>query len=151
MNTNIEQQLSELFNRYIDGFHAYNMQTVLSCYHLPCTLHTPEKIAYLANENDFEQEFIDIFTVLKHANITKIVATKASYRQCQRHSIDVCIDWLFYTDNNEVFTDFTAFYHIVTNDVTNGENNTQNIGKIVSVVSHELQNSVTLENALILN
>ena len=141
MSTRTEQQLVELFTRYINGFHAYNMKTVLSCYSLPCTLHTPDKIAYLADEQSFEQEFIDIFTVLKHANISKIVATKASYQRCQSYSIDVCIDWLFYDNNNEVFTDFTAYYHI-----TNNGNNQNGIGKIVSVVSHELQNTIELSN-----
>lgn len=150
MKISIEQQLYDLFNRYIEGFHRYNMKTVLSCYHLPCTLHTPDKIAYLANKNEFEQEFIDIFTVLKHANITKIVATKASYQQCQQHSIDVCIDWLFYTNTDEVFTDFTAFYHI-TCDHLNDNKPVNTIGKIVSVVSHEIQNSVMLANELSLN
>lgn len=146
MKAKVEAQLVELFECYIEGFHTYNMQMVLRCYHLPCTLHTPDKIAYLNNEAAFEHEFIDIFTVLKHANITKIVATKASYQQCQPFSIDVCIDWLFFDNNNEVFTDFTAYYHLV-----NTSDNQNNVGKIVSVVSHELQNSIELGNELQLN
>jgi len=136
---NVEQQLNELFTRYITAFNDYNMQSVLSCYHLPCTLHTPEKIAYLSNEEQFKQEFIDIFTVLKHANISKIVASKASYQYCQDHSIDICIDWLFYDNNDELFTDFTAFYHVARND-----DSAEGIGKIISVVSHEIENSVEL-------
>ena len=135
----VEQQLIALFKQYIKAFNNYNMQDVLDCYHLPCTLHTPEKIAYLSNEAQFEQEFIDIFTVLKHANITKIVASKASYQYCQEHSIDICIDWLFYDNNNELFTDFTAFYHIANNG-----SYAESIGKIVSVVSHEIENSIEL-------
>lgn len=143
MNKNQEQQLITLFERYVEGFHEYNMQKVLSCYSLPCTLHTPDKIAYIDDESAFEQEFIDIFTVLKHASITKIVATKASYQQRHNNSVDVCIDWLFYNDNNEVFTDFTAYYHIEHENNDNG-----NLGRIVSVVSHELQNSITLKNEI---
>lgn len=135
----VEQELKVLFTRYIEAFKFYDMDAALSCYHLPCTLHTPEKIANLANEEQFKQEFIDIFTVLKHANISKIVADKASYQHCQKNSLDVCIDWLFYDENNELFTDFTAFYHIANND-----DKSEKIGKIVSVVSHELQNSIEL-------
>lgn len=137
---NVEQQLNELFTQYIKAFEQYDMSAALGCYHLPCTLHTPEKIANIINEEQFEQEFIDIFTILKHANITKIVADKASYQYCQKNSVDVCINWLFYDKNNELFTDFTAFYHVVNEE---GINNT---GKIVSVVSHEIENSVELSH-----
>jgi len=137
---NVEQQLNKLFTRYIKGFNDYNMQVVLSCYHLPCALHTSEKIAYLTNEAQFEQEFIDIFTMLQHANIAKITASNASYQYCQSNALDVCIDWLFYDNNGELFTDFTAFYHIAS-DATD---NSGDIGKIVSVVSHVIENSVEL-------
>lgn len=142
---NVEQQLNELFTRYIKAFSNYDMQAVLSCYHLPCTLHTSEKIAYLSNEKQFKQEFIDIFTVLKHANISKIVASKASYQYCQDHSIDICIDWLFYDNNDEIFTDFTAFYHVASSG-----DNSEGIGKIISVVSHVIENSVELAQPFII-
>lgn len=142
---NVEKQLNALFTRYIKAFNDYDMQAALSCYHLPCTLHTPEKIAYLSNEKQFKQEFIDIFTVLKHANISKIVASNASYQYCHQFSIDVCINWLFYDNNDELFTDFSAFYHIVKES-----DNLEGIGKIVSVVSHEIENSIELAQPLII-
>lgn len=135
---NVEHELNELFTRYINAFKAYDMAAALSCYHLPCTLHTPEKIAYLQNEEQFKQEFIDIFTILKHANISRIVADKASYQYCQKNTLDVCINWLFYDENNELFTDFSAFYHIANDESSAG------IGKIVSVVSHEIENAIEL-------
>jgi hypothetical protein len=135
---NVEHELNELFTRYINAFKEYDMAAALSCYHLPCTLHTPEKIAYLQNEEQFKQEFIDIFTILKHANISRIVADKASYQYCQKNTLDLCINWLFYDENNELFTDFSAFYHIA-NDESSAD-----IGKIVSVVSHEIENAIEL-------
>lgn len=135
---NVEQQLNDLFTRYIEAFSQYDMDAALSCYHLPCTLHTPEKIAYLVNDEKFKQEFIDIFTILKHANISRIVADKASYQHCNKSALDVCIDWLFYDENDELFTDFTAFYHIANDE------GSESIGKIVSVVSHEIENSIEL-------
>ena len=137
---NVEHELVKLFTRYINAFTQYDMALALSCYHMPCTLHTPDKIAYIENKEQFEQEFIDIFTILRHANISKINANKVSYQYCQKGSLDVCIDWLFYDDNNELFTDFTAFYHIANDE------NSNSIGKIVSVVSHEIQNSIELSH-----
>lgn len=133
------KKLEQLFQNYQLAFQQYNMKMVQGCYHLPCALHTPDKIAYLVNEDDFTKEFIDIFTVLKHANTTEIIATKASYTESIGNTLDVCIDWAFINDSGEVFADFTAFYHLIEFE--------QQL-KIVSVVSHELNNSIELEHAL---
>ncbi|MEW6992018.1 hypothetical protein AADZ91_15220 [Colwelliaceae bacterium 6441] len=141
MITMNEQALISLFQTYIAAFKQYDLAVLQKCYAMPCSLHTPEKIAYLASEHDFEQEFIDIFTVLQHANTQEIQITKASYDQSIHGLINVCIDWAFIDDSGEVFADFCAFYQLV--DVKLGY-------KIVSVVSHELSNSVALKNDLII-
>lgn len=129
------QQLVNLFQDYISAFKQYDLAALKQCYQLPCTLHTPDKIAYLADNANFEQEFKNIFIVLQHANIQKIVVTKASYSLSVSHSVDVCIDWAFIDDKDEVFTDFCAFYHLV---------KIEQDYKIVNVVSHDLSNSVEL-------
>jgi hypothetical protein len=129
------QQLEKLFQEYISAFKRYNLRAVQACYHLPCTLHTPDKIAYLNNDVSFTEEFKDIFTVLQHANTENIIATQASYSQSIDSSLDVCIDWSFIDDKNEVFADFTAFYHVVM---------IEQDFKIISVVSHDLSNSIEL-------
>ena len=129
------QQLVNLFQDYISAFQQYDLAAVQQCYQLPCTLHTPDKIAYLANNAHFEQEFIDIFTVLQHAKTKKILVTKASYSLSVDDAIDVCIDWAFVDDENETFADFCAFYHLV---------KVKQQYKIVSVVSHDLSNSIEL-------
>ena len=129
------QALINLFENYIAAFQQYNLDAVKDCYQLPCTLHTPDKIAYLSNELRFKEEFLDIFTILQHANTQKILITKATYSESINGAVDVCIDWAFIDDKGEIFADFCAFYHLVA------------IGplfKITSVVSHELSNSVEL-------
>jgi len=131
----INQKLVKLFNYYISAFKKYDLAELKQCYALPCTLHMPDKIVYLINDSDFEKEFIDIFTVLKHAKTQDILVTKASYNESFNGSIDVCIDWAFIDDNNEVFADFCAFYHLIV---------IENKLKIISVVSHDLTNSVEL-------
>jgi hypothetical protein len=131
----INQQLDNLFQEYISAFKQYDLSAVQNCYQLPCTLHTPDKIAYLADNRSFKQEFDDIFTVLQHAKTENIIATKSTYNIGVGETIDVCIDWAFIDDKKEVFADFCAFYHLI------------KIGeqyKINSVVSHDLSNSVTL-------
>jgi len=129
------KQLDSLFQTYILAFKQYDLSAAQQCYQLPCTLHTPDKVAYLANNANFKQEFDDIFTVLRHANTQDIVATKATYSLGVGETIDVCIDWAFIDDKKEVFADFCAFYHLV---------QVEERYKIISVVSHDLSNSVTL-------
>jgi hypothetical protein len=129
------KQLGNLFQEYISAFKEYDLSAVQQCYQLPCTLHTPDKIAYLTSDVSFKQEFDDIFTVLRHANTQNIIATKATYSLGLLDTIDVCIDWAFIDDKNEVFADFCAFYHLV---------KVEEQYKIISVVSHNLSNSVVL-------
>jgi len=135
----INQQLDNLFKVYISAFKHYDLLAVQQCYQLPCTLHTPDKIAYIVDNVRFKQEFDDIFTVLRHANTQNIIATKATYSLGVGEAIDVCIDWAFIDDKKEVFADFCAFYHLV---------KIEEQYKIISVVSHDLSNSVTLMNDL---
>ncbi|MFT5758604.1 MAG: hypothetical protein ACI9LM_003350 [Alteromonadaceae bacterium] len=137
----INQQLENLFQKYISAFKRYDLAAVQQYYQLPCTLHTPDKIAYLENDTHFKQEFDDVFTVLGHANTQNIIATKASYNLSVGDALDVCIDWAFVDDKNEVFSDFCAFYHLV---------KVEQQYKIINVVSHDLSNSVTLRFDLVI-
>ncbi|MBA6302541.1 hypothetical protein [Colwellia sp. MB02u-14] len=137
----LERALIKLFKDYISAFEDCNLAAARACYHLPCTLHTPDKIAYLVDSETFNQEFENIFTVLKHANTQKIVPTIASYNQSANGSVDICIDWAFIDNDDEIYADFTAFFHIV---------KIAEAFKIVSVVSHDLTNSVELAIPLVL-
>jgi hypothetical protein len=131
----IESALENLFQQYLTAFKRYDLTTLKQCYQLPCVLHTPDKVAYLGNEELFEQEFLAIFAMLQQAKISDIQMTKATYSKSVHGAVDVCVDWLFYDEQGEVFADFCAFYHIT--------NIAQEL-KIISVVSHELTNSVEL-------
>ncbi len=139
----LQHQLENLFTHYIEAFKVYDMSAVRACYHLPCSLHTPDKIAYLNNEQDFSKEFEDIFIVLKHGGMEKITVTAASYNvtviTLGLTLVDVCIDWAFFERDDELFADFSAYYQVLVRDEEL---------KIVSVVSHALENSVALANPL---
>ena len=139
------QQLETLFNNYIKAFSSYDLDAVIACHHFPCTLHTPDKIVLINTIDDCKQEFNDIFTQLKQANTTKIIARMASYLPIKDGLLLVCIDWDFIDNQGQVFTDFCAYYHIST------LNNDEQKLSIVNVVSHELSNSLSLENALSIN
>lgn len=130
--------IEKLFQRYLEAFHQQNMADTRKCYQLPCTLHTPDKVVLIENDKVFEQEFLDIFTVLSHAKITRFVALKASFSVLSDNLMLVCIDWQFIDSDDTVFTDFSAFYHLALND---GQ------WQIFNVVSQELSQSIILDNA----
>ncbi|GAA6204477.1 hypothetical protein [Thalassotalea sp. SU-HH00458] len=131
----IESALENLFQQYLTAFKYYDLTKLKQCYQLPCVLHTPDKVAYLADDRAFEQEFLAIFTMLQQAKVSDINMTKATYSKSVNNAVDVCISWVFIDENGEVFADFCAFYHI-TKIVEEF--------KIMSVVSHELSNSIAL-------
>ena len=136
-----EIRLQQLFKHYQKAFINYDINEVSSCYHLPCTLNTPDKIVLLTNQADCLEEFGTIFTQLKDAKTSNIIAKKASFEQISKQLYLVCIDWDFIDGQGAVFADFAAIYHVLDSD---------GILKVVNVVSHELSNSLSLAHKLTL-
>lgn len=134
------QQIEALFDNYLAAFSAYDLDAVVACYHIPCTLHTPDKIVLVNSIDDCRQELNDIFTQLKQANTAKIIAQKASYMSISDDLLLACVDWDFIDEQGQVFADFCAYYHISI------LNSTKHRLAIVNVVSHELANSLSLAN-----
>ena len=132
-------KLQKLFKHYQEAFLTYNIEEVINCYHLPCTLNTPDKIVLLANQSDCEKEFSEIFTQLKTVDTSNIIANKASYMQVSEQLYLVCIDWDFIDGQGQVFADFAAVYHVL---------DSEDSLKIINVISHELESSLTLAEPL---
>lgn len=139
------KQIEALFDHYLAAFRAYDLDAVVACYHLPCTLHTPDNIVLVNNIDDCRQEFNNIFTQLKEANTTKIVAQKSSYMSINDNLLLACIDWNFIDEQGQMFADFCAYYQISI------VNSTKQRLAIVNVVSHELSNSLPLANVFSIN
>jgi len=135
------KQIESLFDNYLAAFSTYDLDSVVACYHIPCTLHTPDKIVLVNSIDDCRQELNDIFTQLKQANTANIVARKASYMSINDELLLACVDWDFIDEQGQVFADFCAYYHI---SILNSSK--QKLA-IVNVVSHELSNSLSLTNA----
>jgi hypothetical protein len=130
-----QSTIEQFFQRYVKAFEQQDMIATKACYQLPCTLHTPDKAILISNQGEFDSEFADIFTVLSHANIVTFKTLKASYSVISAELILACIDWQFVDSNAQVFTDFSAFYHLSLFDEQ---------WKIVNVVSQELSQSISL-------
>jgi hypothetical protein len=77
-------KLQQLFKSYQNAFLQYDLEGVSVCYHLPCTLNTPDKIVLLSKQADCEEEFGTIFSQLKEANTSNIIAKKASFEQVSK-------------------------------------------------------------------
>jgi len=133
-----KKTIEQLFQRYLVAFEQQHMADTQLCYQLPCTLHTPDKVVLIASEEAFQQEFSEIFAVLSQAEVKRFVALKASFSTLSENLILACIDWQFIGANEEVFTDFSAFYHLTLSD---GQ------WKIFNVVSQELSQSLDLDIA----
>lgn len=138
----LEKPLIQLFHRYIHAFNTFNVKDMLSCCTLPCVLHTPDKIAYLSDESLFINEFTQIFQLLQGAGVVQVLSSAASYSEVNPNLCIVNISWAFIDKNNDIYTDFSAFYHVA---IQNNEY------KITNVISHELSNAVTLDKALTVN
>ncbi|PKI16874.1 hypothetical protein [Colwellia sp. 12G3] len=135
----LQIKLQQLFQRYQNAFLQYDLEEVSRCYHLPCTLNTPDKIVLLSSQSDCDKEFSTILTQLKEAKTSNIIAKKASFEQVSKQLYLVCIDWDFIDGQGQVFADFTAIYHVLDHEGT---------FKIINVISHELDNSLTLTEPL---
>ena len=135
----IDIRLQQLFKQYQNAFINYELDNVSRCYHLPCTLNTPDKIVLLSNEIDCQKEFSAIFTQLRQANTRDITVQKASFSEVSKQLYLVCIEWDFIDEKGSTFADFAAIYHVL---------DTGEALKIINVVSHELESSLTLAKPL---
>lgn len=135
----ISQKLAQLFKGYQSAFINNDIASLSACYHLPCTLNTPEQITLLTSIDDCQQEFSAIFSQLKEGNVSSILVKDASYSVVSKQLYLVCIDWDFIDGEGEVFADFAAIYHVLA---------TEDTLKIVNVTSHDLECSLTLTERL---
>lgn len=131
-----------LLKQYLHAFISSDIKALKACYILPCSLHTPDKIAYLRDEQSFNYEFNDIFNVLHSAKVKNIKALKASFESTTPELYSLCIDWAFVDDQDQIFTDFTGFFQVI---------KINERFKIAAIISHELSNSVNLAHELDIN
>ncbi len=131
----VKQQLQTLFKDYFQAFITKDVDKVLACYQLPCTLATPDRLLFLADEKQAKHEFLQIFSWLTQAEVEHIEAGSASYTLLNDSVVLVNIYWFFLDQNKQVIADFAALYHVIKmNDQL----------KIFQVISHEIESSIQL-------
>ena len=134
-----EQQLIKLYLDYIQAFSRYDIEATTKCYQLPCVMSTPEKVIVLSDTQAFIKEFDAIFTMLRDNNIDGFKASNASYQQIDGNTFIVKIDWQFFENANNLFTEFSAIYHL---------SYQQEVFKIINVISHDMCQVAELEHPL---
>lgn len=132
-------QIKAFIQGYIKALAVYDSTLIRQYYHLPCTLSTPDNVVLLSDEISFEQEFNKTFTQLKEANITNFKVSNTSYQLVSEQLLLLNIDWQFLQNNDNLFTEFSAIYHIAV---------IEKELKLVNVISQEINQGLSLAQVL---
>ena len=141
-NLSKTRQLKQFYQDYIQAFATASIPAVTKCYQLPCVLSTPDKVILLNNVDAFEQEFSAIFSLLAEHKITAFKASNGSYQEVNDTLTIVKLDWRFYDDANNLFSEFSAIYHL---------SYVQEVFRIINVISHDSCQIADLTHALSLS
>lgn len=131
--------IKDFIQGYSQALAFYDAASIRHYYHLPCTLSTPDNVVLLFNEISFEQEFGKIFAQLKDANITSFKVLNTSYQLVSEQLFLLNIDWQFIQNDGNLFTQFSAIYHIAV---------IEKQFKIVNVISQEINQGLSLAQVL---
>ena len=134
MNT-LTSKIEQFFHDFIDGFKTNNIKQLQGCYHFPCTLNTPDHIDIIVNEEQLTAYLDAIFAQLENEQFSQLQISNAHYTVMNNELILASIDWAFIDAAGEVFSQFSAFYHLACK-------NTQ--FSIMNAVSHDIKNSQKL-------
>lgn len=135
----LKKAIESLFQQYVQAFSEQDIESVSNCYQLPCTMHTPDRVVLINDQQSFTTEFNGIFSQLTQADIYAFKALQASFSQVTENLCLVAIDWQFIDKTGQVFTDFSAFYHIAF---------IEQQWRIINVVSQELSQSKCLATVI---
>lgn len=139
----LAENIQLLFNRFQEGFTHFDLEKVIDCYHLPCTLNTPDKISVINTGAELESEVSGIFTQLTNECFASVKLGNSSFMKLTDDIAYATIDWKFLDNKNQVFSEFSAFYHLIyTKDKKL---------KIINATSHQINNSQRLEKLFSLN
>tara|TARA_B110000114_G_scaffold103755_1_gene109201 strand:+ start:359 stop:793 length:435 start_codon:yes stop_codon:yes gene_type:complete len=131
LTTNVQA----LFHNFKEGINHLNLIKVVDCYHLPCTLNTPDKLSLINTKAELESEVKSLFTQLTKECFYRFELSNTSYMKLTDDMIFASIDWTFIDDNHQVFSEFSAFYHLVIKDKKL---------KIINATSHQINNGQRL-------
>jgi hypothetical protein len=131
----LTSKIEQFFHVFIDGFKTNNINQLQACYHFPCTLNTPEHIDIIINKEQLAVYLDAIFVQLENEQFSQLQISNAHYTLMNNELILASIDWVFVDDAGDVFSHFSAFYHLACKN---------NQLFIINAVSHDIKNSQKL-------
>ena len=131
----LTETIQKSLNRLQKGFYHFDLVMVMDCYHLPCTLNTPEKISVINTQAELKSEINRIFEQLRHECFARFELNNTSYMQLTENLSFATINWKFFDKSNQIFSEFSAFYHLSVKDKKL---------KIINATSHQICNEQNL-------
>ncbi|WP_448246413.1 hypothetical protein [Thalassotalea agariperforans] len=138
--SSVTAQLLELFQTLAQSLAQSDLAKARNCYHLPCTLSTPDHVMLLTTEAEFSDAYQAIFTQLKDQQFSAFKMLNSTYQKLTQTVFLVNIDWQFFSDDEQLITEFAAIYHVSVID--------QQV-KIINAVSQDISQSLALSQSLI--
>ena len=135
-----QQQLIELFQMLAQSLADSELSKARRCYHLPCTLSTPDNVMLLTTETEFSEVYQAIFEQLKDQQLSGFKMLNSTYQKLTETVFLVNIDWQFFSDDEQLITEFAAIYHVSVIDKQ---------VKIINAVSQDISQSLALSQSLI--
>lgn len=131
----ITQHIQTLLTRFHNGIKAFDFDVIKQCYHLPCTINTPDSMTLVTTGKELETEFLGIFEQLKNEGLASFTCSNTRYSPINDTLFLAEIDWQFIDVNKVIFSEFAAFYHIQF---------IEEQFKIVNATSHHISNKQQL-------
>lgn len=135
-----QQQLIELFQTLAQSLADGELSKARHCYHLPCTLSTPDNVMLLTTEAEFSEAYQAIFEQLKDQQLSGFKMLNSTYQKVTETVFLVNIDWQFFSEDEQLITEFAAIYHVSVIDKQ---------VKIINAVSQDISQSLALSQSLI--
>ncbi|OKL42636.1 DUF4440 domain-containing protein [Pseudovibrio exalbescens] len=110
--SDVELQLSELFDRYADGYDDYDVAAIADCFAFPCVVWQMDQGHVFADQEELVENLEALLDVHRENNVTQstyeVISTHVS--GCTAH---ITLDWQQEDDAGDVVFDFTCHYTIV--------------------------------------
>ncbi|WP_068318110.1 hypothetical protein [Polycladidibacter hongkongensis] len=107
-----EQGISELFERYADGYDDYSLSAILSCFTFPCVIWQADKGHIFEDEDQMTENIQALLDVYEDNNIAQSIYEEVDL-YVQPTAATITLDWQQEDEEGEPVFDFTCHYNLV--------------------------------------
>ncbi|MDD7911120.1 MULTISPECIES: DUF4440 domain-containing protein [Pseudovibrio] len=110
--SDVELQLSELFDRYADGYDDYDAAAIVDCFAFPCVVWQMDQGHVFADIEELTENIDALLEVHRENGVTQ-----STYEVISTHisgtTAHVTLDWQQEDDDGEAVFDFTCHYTVI--------------------------------------